>query len=47
MPGKKVEFLEEKLVSHPTPEILQIIYHLKRNMIFLRKSVWSFTGGDW
>ena len=38
--GEKIEFLEEKLVSQPTPETLQIIHHLKREMIFLRKAVW-------
>jgi magnesium transporter len=38
--GEKIEFLEEKLVTQPTPETLQIIHHLKREMIFLRKAVW-------
>jgi magnesium transporter len=38
--GEKIEFLEEKLVTEPTPETLQIIHHLKREMIFLRKAVW-------
>ncbi|MBI4691619.1 MAG: magnesium/cobalt transporter CorA [Nitrospirae bacterium] len=38
--GERVEFLEEKLVSNPTTDILQSIHHLKREMIFLRKSVW-------
>jgi magnesium transporter len=38
--GEKIEFLEEKLVTQPTPETLQIIHHLKRDMIFLRKAVW-------
>jgi len=38
--GEKIEFLEEKLVTHPTSEILQVIHHLKREMIFLRKAVW-------
>jgi magnesium transporter len=38
--GEKIEFLEEKLVTHPTPETLQTIHHLKREMIFLRKAVW-------
>jgi magnesium transporter len=38
--GEKIEFLEEKLVIQPTPETLQIIHHLKREMIFLRKAVW-------
>ena len=38
--GEKIEFLEEKLVTQPTPETLQIIHYLKREMIFLRKAVW-------
>jgi len=38
--GEKIEFLEDKLVTHPTSEILQVIHHLKREMIFLRKAVW-------
>jgi magnesium transporter len=38
--GEKVEFLEEELVTSPTPETLQTIHNLKREMIFLRKSVW-------
>jgi len=38
--GEKIEFLEEEVVTHPTPETLQTIHHLKREMIFLRKGVW-------
>ena len=38
--GEKVEFLEEELVSDPRPETLQAIHNLKRDMLFLRKSVW-------
>lgn len=38
--GEKIEFLEEKLVAQPAPETLKLIHHLKREMIFLRKSVW-------
>ncbi len=38
--GEEIEFLEEKLVTHPTPEVLQTIHVLKREMIFLRKAVW-------
>ncbi len=38
--GEKIESLEEELVTNPTPETLQIIHTLKRNLIFLRKSVW-------
>jgi len=38
--GEKVEFLEEELVSDPGRKTLQEIHVLKREMIFLRKSVW-------
>ena len=38
--GEKIELLEEELVTDPTPETLQTIHNLKRDMIFLRKSVW-------
>ncbi|MFQ6082924.1 MAG: magnesium/cobalt transporter CorA [Candidatus Aminicenantia bacterium] len=37
---KKIEDIEEKLVTTPTSETLQAIHNLKREMIFLRKSVW-------
>ena len=38
--GEKIEGMEDELVAHPTPEKLQTIQSLKRDMIFLRKSVW-------
>lgn len=38
--GEKIEFLEEEVVTHPTPKTLQTVHHLKREMIFLRKGVW-------
>ncbi|MBA4422770.1 MAG: magnesium and cobalt transport protein CorA [Syntrophus sp. (in: bacteria)] len=38
--GEKIEILEEKLVGSPSPKTLQSIQTLKREMIFLRKSVW-------
>jgi magnesium transporter len=38
--GERIEFLEEELVADPTTETLHIIHALKRDMIFLRKSVW-------
>ena len=38
--GDKVESLEEDLVDNPKTEIIQMIYTLKREMIYLRKSVW-------
>jgi len=38
--GEKVEELEEEVISEPKPETLQEIHRLKRDMIFLRRSVW-------
>ena len=38
--GEEIEAIEEELVAHPTPGILQTIHKLKAEMIFLRKSVW-------
>jgi magnesium transporter len=38
--GEKVEDLEEELVSSPLPETLQELHVLKREMIYMRKSVW-------
>ena len=38
--GEKIEGMEEELVSNPTPETLQSIHTLKRELIFLRKSIW-------
>ena len=38
--GEKIETLEEPLVKNPTIETLQSIHNLKRDLIFLRKSVW-------
>ena len=38
--GEKIENLEDIVVAAPTPESLQTIHNLKREMIFLRKSVW-------
>ena len=38
--GDRIEDFEEELVVNPKPETLQAIHHLKREMIFLRKSVW-------
>jgi magnesium transporter len=40
--GEKVENIEQDVLSNPEPEILQQIYTLKREMIYLRKSVWPF-----
>jgi len=38
--GEQIELLQEELIADPGPETLQAINHLKREMIFLRKSVW-------
>jgi len=38
--GERIEEAQEELVKMPTPETLQAIHKLKREMIFLRKSVW-------
>jgi magnesium transporter len=38
--GERVESMEQDLVSNPVPETLQQIYNIKREMIYLRKSVW-------
>ena len=38
--GENIEGLEELLVDNPNPETLQSIHHLKRELIFLRKSIW-------
>lgn len=38
--GEEVEMLEESLVTSPNPDILGAIHRLKREMIFLRRSVW-------
>ena len=38
--GEWIEGLEEELVTNPTPETLQTIHALKRELIFLRRSVW-------
>jgi magnesium transporter len=38
--GEQVEDLEDELISNPKRETLNRIHGLKREMIFLRKSVW-------
>ncbi|UCF72155.1 MAG: magnesium/cobalt transporter CorA [Deltaproteobacteria bacterium] len=38
--GEKIEGMEEELVTNPTPETLQTIHTLKRDLIFLRRSIW-------
>lgn len=38
--GDRIEEIEEELVSDPNMKTVTAIHHLKREMIFLRKSVW-------
>lgn len=38
--GERIEHLEEQLHVQATPEILQAIYDLKRELIYFRKQVW-------
>jgi magnesium transporter len=38
--GDRIEILQEDVLSDPGPETLQHIQKIKRDMIFLRKSIW-------
>ena len=38
--GERIEHFEEQLHVQPTPELLQAIYNLKRELIYFRKQVW-------
>jgi len=38
--GDKIEILEEEVVGNPDPGVRREIYALKRELIFLRRSVW-------
>lgn len=38
--GERVEELEERLIEQPDPALLANIHDLKREMLFLRRSVW-------
>ena len=38
--GERIEDIEEKLLKNPSQETIQEIHNLKRDMIFLRRSVW-------
>jgi magnesium transporter len=40
MLGEQIGAIEEELLTNPTPKTVQDIHHLKREMIYLRKSVW-------
>lgn len=38
--GERIELLEDELITNPSPEMMQAIHHLKREMIHLRHAVW-------
>ncbi len=38
--GDKIELMDEQLIVEPTPDALKVLHAMKREMIFLRKSVW-------
>lgn len=38
--GDRVEYVEEKLIQEPRPEVLREIHLLKSELLFIRKSVW-------
>ena len=38
--GDKLEEIEENVVSNPIPETLKTIHSMKRDLIFLKKSIW-------
>lgn len=38
--GDKIESMDEQLITEPTPDTLNALHTMKREMIFLRKSVW-------
>lgn len=38
--GEEIEVIEEKLMTDPGPDTLRSIHKIKRDMIYLRKSVW-------
>ena len=38
--GETIEEIEDAVIANPSPETLQVIHDLKRQMILLRKSVW-------
>jgi magnesium transporter len=38
--GERIELLEEQLLNNPRPDTTQTIHHLRRELIFLRRSVW-------
>jgi magnesium transporter len=38
--GDKLEDIEENVINNPTPDTLKIIHGMKRELIFLKKTIW-------
>jgi magnesium transporter len=38
--GEHIELIEEDVIHDPEPTVIQVIYRLKREIIYLRKSIW-------
>jgi magnesium transporter len=38
--GERIDLLEEEVVKNPQPKTLKVIHRIKRDLIFLRRSVW-------
>jgi len=38
--GEKIEYLEDEILTNPSPEMLQHLHNMKGEMIYLRKQVW-------
>lgn len=38
--GNMISFVEEEMIADPSPDVMHFIHELKRDMLFLRKSVW-------
>jgi magnesium transporter len=38
--GEEIEFLEEEIINTPSADTLRQVYNLKRELLFLRKSIW-------
>lgn len=38
--GNMISFVEEEMIADPSPDVMHFIHELKRDILFLRKSVW-------
>jgi len=38
--GERIENIENKIITNPSPKTLKATHNLKRDMLFMRKSVW-------